>query len=121
MLVYYSLYAFVMGVALSMLYINYLNVPEKDFSSSITMMIFLVALFLFWANYRKIEFMKIIRYSCWFFISLFLLYIIVQLANHFSDYDLYSYHGVVIFVSIFFIWYLVYFFKKTRDEAQLSQ
>ena len=66
---------------------------------------------------KEIEFLKIMRYTGIFFVSIFAIYLLTELIMVFIGYDLISYHGVALLSTLIVIGCLIKFFRDTVKES----
>jgi hypothetical protein len=112
-----SLYTIVVGLAISMIYINGLNINEEAQSSRITSIILIVGIMIIYLTNKQIEFLKILKYTAIFFVGIFSIYLISKFLGGFAGYDLVSFHGVFILSTILVIGFIIYFFlNSVRDS-----
>lgn len=114
---YWALYTIVTGIAISMIYISGMNIQEEKQMSRISTIIFLVALIVFYLAKKEIEFLWIVKYTVFFFLGIFGLYLIIQFLGSFAGYDLISYHGVAILATFIVIYYIYKFFKRVVKDV----
>jgi hypothetical protein len=114
---YWSLYTVITGLAISMIYINGMDIGEEKQSSRITSIIFLIAIVSIYLANKGIDFLKILKYTGIFFLGIFGLYLAIQFLGSFSGYDLISYHGVAILATLVFIYYIAKFFNRAVNDV----
>ena len=108
---YLFLYTIAMGLVISMVYINSLNIPEENQSSRITWITILIGIAVFYINGKGLEFLKMLKYTAMFFVGGFVIYFLSKFIGSFAGYDLISYHGIALFSTLFIFGYLVYYFS----------
>lgn len=114
---YWALYTIVTGIVISMIYISGMNISEEKQMSRISAIIFLVALMVIYLAKKEIEFLWIVKYTVFFFLGIFGLYLLIQFLGSFSGYDLISYHGLAILATFITIYYIYKFFKRVVKDV----
>ena len=115
---YWALYTIVTGIAISMIYISGMNISEEKQMSRISAIIFLLALIVFYlAKKKEVEFLWMVKYTVFFFLGIFGLYLIIQFLGSFAGYDLISYHGVAILATLIVIYFIYKFFYRVVKDV----
>lgn len=108
---YLFLYTIAMGLIISMVYVNALNIEEEDQTSRITWITILVGFAVLYVNSKGLEFIKLLKYTSMLFVGVFVIYVLGKFIGSFAGYDLISYHGIALFSTLFIFGYLVYYFS----------